>query len=92
MHARSNASSLVVDLVSNNLLIAQLDHVAMILRYQDSRLFLLEATNNEGVGISEWNDETAKDYRSSYSTIIYRPLQYKRTYQLVMKLEKFLKV
>ena len=63
----------------------------MLLRYQDGRLFLLEATN-EGVGISPWDNETAKDYRSIYDTIVYRQLQYKRTYQVVMKLEKFLKV
>ena len=69
-----------------------LDHVGMLLRYQDARVFLLEATNNEGVGITEWNEETAKEYRSVYSTIVYRQLQYKRTYQTVAKLEKFLRV
>ena len=68
-----------------------IDHVGMILRYQDGRLFLLEATNNEGVGVSEWTEESAKDYREVYKRIVYRQLQYKRSYQLVTKLEQFLK-
>ncbi len=68
------------------------DHVAMLLRYQDGRLYLLEATNNEGVAISEWNEEAAKDYQTIYKEIVYRPLQLRRTYQLVTRLEKFLKV
>jgi len=63
----------------------------MLLRYQDGRLFLLESTNGEGVGISEWTEETAKDYRDAYRKIVYRQLQFRRTFQLVVKLEKFLK-
>ncbi len=63
----------------------------MLLRYQDGRLFLLEATNGDGVGVSEWTAETAKDYKAVYPNIVYRQLQYKRTYDLIIKLEKFLK-
>jgi hypothetical protein len=66
-----------------------LDHVGILLRYQDGRLFLLEATSTEGVEISEWNN--ASDYNKTYERIVYRKLCFKRTCQTVNKLEQFLK-
>lgn len=64
----------------------------MLLRYQNGKLYLLEATNGEGVGICEWNNRNIKDYRSIYELIVYRQLQFKRSYEIVVKLESFLKV
>jgi hypothetical protein len=69
-----------------------IDHVGMLLRYQDKRLFILEATNNEGVEVFEWNDIVAKEYNAVYNKIVYRRLLYKRTQQDIAKLENFLKV
>ena len=64
----------------------------MLLRYQNGKLFLLEATNNEGVEVCEWNTKIAAEYNKAYKKIVYRKLLYKRSYQLIAKLEKFLKV
>ena len=69
-----------------------IDHTGMLLRYQDKRLFLLEATNNEGVEVFEWNDAVAKEYNLIYNKIVYRRLLYKRTQQDIVRLENFLKV
>lgn len=69
-----------------------IDHVGMLLRYQNGKLYLLEATNNEGVGICEWNESNIREYRATYDIIVYRQLQYKRSYELIVKLEGFLKV
>lgn len=70
----------------------RVDHVGMLLRYQDRRLFLLEATNNEGVEVFEWNDNVAKEYNVIYNKIVYRKLLYKRTQEDIARLESFLKV
>jgi len=72
-----------------NFLRRVLDHVGILLRYQNGKLFLLEATSTEGVEISEWN--TASNYSKIYEQIVYRKLFFKRTSQTVTKLEQFLK-
>lgn len=64
----------------------------MLLKHQDSRLFLLEATQSYGVELFKWNHESLREYMKSYSLVVYRPIEFKRSCQLMVKLEKFLNV
>lgn len=70
----------------------RVDHVGVLLKYQDGRVFLLEATSTEGVEIAEWNDVTASECSKVYERIVYRKLFFKRTCQTANKLETFLRV
>jgi len=70
----------------------KIDHVAMLLRYENGKLYILEATNGEGVGIFEWNDANMKDYQDSYERVVYRHLKFKRTSGIICHLQKFLNV
>jgi len=69
-----------------------IDHIGMLLRHNDSRLFLLEATKNYGVELFRWNNDSLRQYMKGYSLIVYRPIEYKRTYKLIQQLENFLNV
>ena len=64
----------------------------MILRYEDFRLFILEATNNFGVELFEWNNLSAKSYLENHHNVIYRPLLCKKNYHIMEQLEEFLNV
>jgi len=64
----------------------------MLLRYESGKLYLLEATNGEGVAISEWNDSTMLDYKEFYQKIVYRRLKFKRTSESINNLQNFLTV
>ena len=69
-----------------------IDHVAMLLKYQDGRIFLFEATSNKGVEITKWDDQAAAECGLMYERIVYRKANFKRTNKCICDLEVFLKV
>ena len=69
-----------------------LDHVGMLLRFDNDNLYLLEATSGDGVKTIQWNDYTMKEYQSLYNRIVYRKLKFKRTNEIIKNLEIFLNV
>lgn len=64
----------------------------MLLRYDNGKLYLLESTNGEGVGISVWNDASMGEYKDFYQRVVYRQLKFKRTAEAITKLQEFLTV
>jgi len=52
----------------------------------------IDATSNGGVALCTWDDFIAEGYYKSYTRIVYRPLQYRRTFTNQTQLEDFLKV
>ncbi len=74
------------------LLAHSLDHVAMLLRYDNGKLYILESTNGDGVAVCEWNEQNMRDYQDCYGRIVFRHLRCKRTLESITKLQTFLNV
>ena len=55
-------------------------------------LRFIDATTNGGVSTCSWKNFVKKKYYEGYSCIVYRPLHFKRNYDILTKLELFLKV
>ena len=54
------------------------DHVAMILRYADGSLVLLESTGNTGVALLDWDVFLKNKWHGLYSKLVYRKLKTNR--------------
>ncbi|CAD8141629.1 unnamed protein product [Paramecium octaurelia] len=67
------------------------DHVAMILKYQSGSIYVLEATDQNGVGIFDWNSMTNQLWYELYSMVVYRQLHLKRNVDFLLQIEKFVK-
>jgi len=70
---------------------SQYDHVALILRYGNNELVLLEATGKEGVGLCTWGCFMRNKWHLLYKKIVLRHLEVQRTDKMIEKLEKFVK-
>jgi hypothetical protein len=68
-----------------------LDHVALLLRYSDGDIVLLEATGKEGVGLCRWRTFKRNRWHLLYSKLVYRHLEYDRTEDLISDVETFVK-
>lgn len=68
------------------------DHVAMILRWQEGVVGLLETTNKTGVQILLWEDFVSYRWHLLYSRLVFRKLETERTNEMMEKLEKFLEI
>ncbi|CAD8048153.1 unnamed protein product [Paramecium sonneborni] len=67
------------------------DHVAMILKYQSGYIYVLEATNQNGVGIFNWDSMVNNLWYELYSMVVYRQLQLIRNENFLQQIEKFVK-
>ncbi|CAD8052524.1 unnamed protein product [Paramecium sonneborni] len=67
------------------------DHVAMILKYQSGAIYVLEATNQNGVGIFNWDSMINQLWYELYSMVVYRQLQIIRNADFLLQIEKFVK-
>ncbi|CAD8050282.1 unnamed protein product [Paramecium primaurelia] len=67
------------------------DHVAMILKYQSGSIYVLEATDQNGVGIFDWDSMTNQLWYELYSMVVYRQLQLIRNVDFLLQIEKFVK-
>jgi len=48
------------------------DHVAMVLRYADGSIVLLESTGNTGVALLDWKTFTKNKWQNLYEKICFR--------------------
>lgn len=69
---------------------ASYDHVAMILRYSDGELGILEATQDTGVNIVMWEHFLLNNWQLLYSRLVLRHLETDRNDLFVEELEKFI--
>jgi len=67
------------------------DHVAILLRYNDGEIVLLEATGKDGVGLCRWKTFMRNDWHLLYSKLVYRHLEVERTEEFISEVEKFVK-
>jgi len=67
------------------------DHVAMILRYSNGKLVLLESTGTTGVALCNWHDFMGYKWHLLYSRLVYRHLYNERDSNMMEKLEKYVK-
>ncbi|CAD8157666.1 unnamed protein product [Paramecium octaurelia] len=70
---------------------SQYDHVAMILKYTNGSIYVLEATGTFGVGIFEWKHMAGKQWYELYNKVVYRQLEIQRTTDFLLKMEQFTK-
>ncbi|CAD8075791.1 unnamed protein product [Paramecium primaurelia] len=68
---------------------SQYDHVAMILKYTNGYIYVLEATGTFGVGIFEWKHMIGKQWYELYNKVVYRQLEMQRTTDFLQKMEQF---
>jgi hypothetical protein len=70
---------------------ASYDHVAMVLRYADGKLGLLEATQGNGVSIVMWKDFVVNNWQLLYSRIVLRHLGTNRNGRFIHDIEEFIR-
>ncbi|CAG9317557.1 unnamed protein product [Blepharisma stoltei] len=66
------------------------DHVAMVLKYYNGKIALLEATLENGVSIAFWDDFFKYNWFDLYEKISFRHLKVDRTESMLISLEEFL--
>ena len=66
------------------------DHVAMLLRWNNNVVGILEATSNTGVQVLLWEDFMRNNWHLLYSRLVFRKLDIHRTDEALQQLEKFL--
>lgn len=69
----------------------RIDHVGLLLRYSSGHLILFEATGDNGVILTEWNDFYDYKWYLLYDKIVYRKLHCERSNEMVTRLETFIK-
>jgi hypothetical protein len=70
---------------------SEYDHVAMILRYSNGKLVLLESTGTTGVAVLEWDVFLANKWQNLYDKIVYRSLRINRSFANMQRLEEFVR-
>ena len=65
------------------------DHVAMVLCYSSGRIMLLEATQFQGVSLTDWSDFLYNKWQDLYEAIALRSLSFERNDENLLKLDKF---
>ena len=65
--------------------------MALILRYGNNELVLLEATGKEGVGLCSWSCFMRNKWHLLYKKLVLRHLEMQRTDKMIETLEKFVK-
>lgn len=66
------------------------DHVAMLLKWKDNQIGLLEATGKTGVQLLLWEDFMSYSWHLLYTRLVFRKLEIQRTEEMMEKLESFL--
>lgn len=77
--------------IARGVLGSKYDHVALLINYVSGKVGILEATNNEGVGILMWDEFIKNDWHKLSSRLILRRLIVDRTDEMMLKLEEFVK-
>jgi len=77
--------------------IFEIDHVAALLRYENDKLVMLEATGNEvnlmkGVALYFWDSFIRFKNYEAYDYVVFRHLDFTRSLETVSKMENFIKV
>jgi len=67
------------------------DHVALLLRYSNGEIVLLEATGKEGVGLCRWKTFRKNNWQKLYNKLVFRKLQFDRNPDSIDHVEKFVK-
>lgn len=68
------------------------DHVALILKFVDDSVIILEATGSEGVALAKWDDFQKNKWHELYHRIVYRSLIFNRNDNDILLLENHVKV
>jgi hypothetical protein len=69
----------------------EFDHVALLLRYSNGEIVLLEATGKEGVGLCRWKTFRKNNWQKLYHKLVFRKLQFDRNPESIGQVEKFVK-
>lgn len=69
-----------------------LDHVAMLLRYDNDDVFLFESTGFKGVSLCNWKYFIKKDWHLLYPKLVWRELRCVRDESFIHRLQDFLAV
>ena len=68
------------------------DHAAMVIRYEGednlNKIFFLEATSDEGVVMKSF-ENTRQNIGEFFEKIVWRRLNYKRTHESIVKINRF---
>ena len=67
------------------------DHVALILRYNQSKVVIFESLTDNGVQCSDWEKFITQKWCNLYNLIIYRKLYFPRDKQMMDKIDDFVK-
>jgi hypothetical protein len=70
---------------------SDIDHVAMLLRYNSNEIVLLESTGNLGVSLCRWSLFIQNRWQLLYKKIVWRKLHFKRRQKFIENLEGFIK-
>jgi hypothetical protein len=66
------------------------DHVALVIRYSNGELALLESTSMDGVSIVRWQDFMVYRWHLLYQWIVFRHLETTRDEEMVLRLQDFI--
>jgi hypothetical protein len=66
------------------------DHVALVIRYANGELALLEATSLDGVSIVRWQDFMVYRWYVYYQRIVFRHLETNRDEEMILRLQDFI--
>ena len=63
------------------------DHVALLLKYKNSKIVLFESTGAQGIDLLSWDNFVSNKYYEVYQTIAFRHLTCPRTKKRMQALE-----
>lgn len=69
----------------------QYDHVALLLRFANGKLVVLEATGTAGVSLVAWSDFVKHSWYKLYPRIVHRRVQFSKTKETMQHFEQFVR-
>lgn len=73
------------------LIVFNIDHVCMVLRYANGNIVLFEALGGTGVTLTDWKEFLEYKWHQVYTKIVYRKLTCRRTPEMLTEFENFIK-
>lgn len=70
----------------------KIDHIGLIVRFENGEIFVLESLGKTGVSFYRWTDFIKEKWTSDYERMLYRKLHCNRSKELIDELEKYIKV
>jgi hypothetical protein len=70
--------------------LSSFDHVALLLKFQDNSVGVLESTSQFGVKTVFWSDFIEYNWHLDYKLLVYRKLEYDRPQDFTSKLQEFI--